>query len=108
MNARAARHSARLIPLPLTLTLLLAACGGPTTPPGTPVTALTDSGPGSLREALSAAAPGDTLRLTQTGTVTLQSSLLIDKNVTIVATGVTLDAAGKGRAMEDALSLIHI
>ncbi|MFC3834008.1 MULTISPECIES: beta strand repeat-containing protein [Deinococcus] len=100
MNARAARHSARLIPLPLTLTLLLAACGGPTTPPGTPVTALTDSGPGSLREALSAAAPGDTLRLTQTGTVTLQSPLVIDKNVTIVATGVTVDAAGKGRAME--------
>ena len=91
MNARTARHPARLILLPLTLTLLLAACGGPTTPPGTPVTALTDSGPGSLREALVAATAGDTLRLIQSGTVTLQSPLVIDKNVTVIATGVTID-----------------
>ncbi|MFC4456587.1 hypothetical protein [Deinococcus sonorensis] len=85
----------------LSLGLTLAACGGgPVTPPGTPVASLNDSGAGSLREAISAAAPGDTLRLTTSGTLTLTRPLVVDKDVTIVAKGVTVDAAGTGRALE--------
>lgn len=83
----------------LTLTLMLAACAT-TRLPGTPVTSTADSGPGSLREALSVAKDGDTLRFTTSGTVTLASPLTIDKDVTLVANGVTLDAAGKGRVLE--------
>ncbi|GGS35979.1 beta strand repeat-containing protein [Deinococcus knuensis] len=96
MNAR--------MPALLLLTLTLAACGGggtgTPTPVGTPVTSLADSGAGSLRDTLAAAKSGDTLRLTGTGTLTLASPLSIDKNVTIIATGVTIDAAGKGRALD--------
>ncbi|WP_194165222.1 beta strand repeat-containing protein [Deinococcus terrestris] len=84
----------------LLLTLLLAACGGPTRPAGTPVTSLADSGPGSLREVLAAAGDGDTLRFTAGGTVTLSSPVTIDKDVTILAGEVTLDAAGRGRVLE--------
>ena len=95
MNAR--------MPALILLTLTLAACGGggtgTPTPVGTPVTSLADSGAGSLRDTLAAAKSGDTLRLTGTGTLTLASPLSIDKNVTIIATGVTIDAAGKGRAL---------
>ncbi|MFN4252284.1 beta strand repeat-containing protein [Deinococcus sp.] len=89
-------------PALLLLTLTLAACGGGGTPTpiGTPVTSLADSGAGSLRDTLAAAKSGDTLRLTGTGTLTLASPLSIDKNVTIIATGVTIDAAGKGRALD--------
>ncbi|GHF40023.1 hypothetical protein HNQ07_001659 [Deinococcus metalli] len=101
MNAHVIRrHTAAPLTL-LSLALSLAACGGGTaTPPGTPVTTLSDSGAGSLREAIGAVAAGDTLRLTQGGTLTLQSPLVIDKNVTVIASGVTIDAAGKGRALE--------
>ncbi|WP_189102999.1 beta strand repeat-containing protein [Deinococcus knuensis] len=90
------------MPALLLLTLTLAACGGGGTPTpiGTPVTSLADSGAGSLRDTLAAAKSGDTLRLTGTGTLTLASPLSIDKNVTIIATGVTIDAAGKGRALD--------
>ncbi|MGM9321607.1 beta strand repeat-containing protein [Deinococcus aquaticus] len=94
MNART--------PALILLTLTLAACGGGGTPTpiGTPVTSLADSGAGSLRDTLAAAKSGDTLRLTSTGTLTLASPLTIDRNVTIIATGVTIDAAGKGRAVD--------
>lgn len=94
MNAR--------MPALILLTLTLAACGGGGTPNpiGTPVTNLADSGAGSLRDTLAAAKSGDTLRLTGTGTLTLASPLNIDRNVTIIATGVTIDAAGKGRALD--------
>ncbi|GGJ67130.1 hypothetical protein GCM10008939_09210 [Deinococcus aquiradiocola] len=84
----------------VSLALILAACGGGSTLPGTPVTALTDSGAGSLRDAIAAAAPGDTLRLTETGTLNLLSPLVITRDVTIIAAGVTLDAAGKGRVLD--------
>ncbi|THF86308.1 hypothetical protein E7T09_14000 [Deinococcus sp. KSM4-11] len=100
MNARTAPDRTTTPLALLTLTLVLASCGGGSTPPGTPVTTLADSGAGSLREAIAAAAPGATLRLTQAGTLTLDSPLVADKNVTIIATGVTIDAAGKGRALE--------
>ncbi|MCD0169222.1 hypothetical protein [Deinococcus sp. 23YEL01] len=96
MNAR--------MPALILLTLTLAACGGggtgTPTPVGTPVTNLADSGAGSLRDTLAAAKSGDTLRLTSTGTLTLASPLTIDRDVTIIATGVTIDAAGKGRALD--------
>ncbi|GGN35350.1 beta strand repeat-containing protein [Deinococcus daejeonensis] len=94
----APKHTPALI----LLTLTLAACGGGGTPApiGTPVTNLADSGAGSLRDTLAAAKSGDTLRLTGTGTLTLASPLRIDRNVTIIATGVTIDAAGKGRALD--------
>lgn len=94
MNAR--------MPALILLTLTLAACGGgggTPEPIGTPVTNLADSGAGSLRDTLAAAKSGDTLRLTGTGTLTLASPLSIDRDVTIIATGVTSDAAGKGRAL---------
>ncbi|PNY80653.1 beta strand repeat-containing protein [Deinococcus koreensis] len=84
----------------VSLALSLAACGGGGPPPGTPVGSLADSGAGSLREAIASASAGATLRLTQSGTLSLNSPLSIDKNLTIIATGVTLDAAGKGRALE--------
>jgi hypothetical protein len=97
----APKHTPALI----LLTLTLAACGGgggTPEPIGTPVTSLADSGAGSLRDTLAAAKSGDTLRLTGTGTgtLTLASPLTIDKNVTIIATGVIIDAAGKGRALD--------
>lgn len=83
----------------VSLALALSACG-PDALPGTPVDSLNESGTGSLRAAIAAAAAGDTLRMTQSGTVTLTSPLTVDKNLTILADGVTFDAAGKGRALE--------
>ncbi|GBF05356.1 hypothetical protein DAERI_040116 [Deinococcus aerius] len=94
------RNRAASIPLvALSLGLLLTACGG-TGEVGTPVTSTADSGPGSLREVLAAAKDGDTLRFTTTGTVTLASPLTLSKDVTVLADGVTLDAAGRGRVLE--------
>lgn len=85
----------------LTLGLILSACGGGDTSDGTThVTALTDSGAGSLRQAITDAKAGDTLKLTTTGTITLASPITTDKNLTILASGVTLDAAGKSRVLE--------
>lgn len=83
----------------LTLGLLLAACS-PTALPGTPVTSLADSGPGSLRDTLAGARDGDTLRFTTTGTVPLTSPLMIDKDVTVILDGVVLDAGGNSRVLE--------
>ena len=93
--------SVRLILPALTLGLLLAACdGGSPVDTSTPVTALTDSGAGSLRQAIADAKAGDTLKFTSTGTVSLDAPITTDKNLTIIATGVTIDAAGKGRVLE--------
>ncbi|WP_425146577.1 beta strand repeat-containing protein [Deinococcus sp.] len=87
----------RLSALGLALSLgLLSACGqGEPAPVGIPVTSTADSGAGSLRELLAAAAPGDTLRFTAGGTLTLSSPLTLSKNVTLIADGVTVDTAGK-------------
>ncbi|EYB69248.1 hypothetical protein DEIPH_ctg010orf0011 [Deinococcus phoenicis] len=85
----------------LSLGLLLSACGGGGEPlVGTPIPSTADSGAGSLREVLAAAKDGDTLRFTTTGTVTLASPITVDKDVTVLAEGVTLDAGGQGRALE--------
>lgn len=60
----------------------------------------TDSDPGSLRAAIVAAQPGDTIDLSGvTGTITLLSSLAVDKNVTITGPGsenLTITRTGSG------------
>lgn len=88
----------------LSLSLLLAACDGSSGPSpvdtSTKVTSLSDSGAGSLRQVLTDAKAGDTIKFSTTGTVTLDSPLSISKDVTLDATGVTFDAAGKGRVLE--------
>ena len=84
----------------LTLLLALSSCGTGEDLAGTPIGSLADSGAGSLRQAVADAKAGDTLRLTSAGTLTLASPIVTDKNLTIIAAGVTLDAAGKGRVLE--------
>lgn len=51
------------------------------------VTDTNDSGPGSLRDAIAISAPGDTIDFGVTGTITLSSTLVIDKNLTISGPG---------------------
>lgn len=54
------------------------------------VTNLHDSGPGSLRQAIADAAPGDTIDFSVTGTITLASGeLVIDEDLTINGPGAT-------------------
>ena len=58
-----------------------------------PVTNLGDSGPGSLRDALNSAAPGDTVAFQAglTGTIPLTSgTLTLSKNVTITGPGAAI------------------
>ena len=98
MNTR--QHTAGLAVV--SLTLLLAACGGGTADPplvGTPVTSTADSGTGSLRDLLGSAKDGDTLRLAS-GTVTLAGPLKVTKSVTLDLGSSVIDAAGKGRTLE--------
>ncbi|GGO40682.1 beta strand repeat-containing protein [Deinococcus humi] len=86
----------------LSLSLLLAACGGGGTvnpPPGTPITSTADSGPGTLRELLDSAGAGDTLRL-DSGTITLVGPLKVTKSVTLNLGSSVIDANSKGRALE--------
>lgn len=91
-------RSASSLPL-LSLPLLLAACGT-TEPPSTFVTSTADSGPGTLRAVLESTPAGETVRFNTPGTVTLASPLVITRNVTVLAEGVTIDAAQTGRALE--------
>ena len=54
------------------------------------VTTTADSGPGSLRQAIQAAAPGDTINFSVTGAITLTSGeLFITKNLIIQGPGAT-------------------
>ena len=54
------------------------------------VTTTADSGPGSLRQAIQAAAPGDTINFSVTGAITLTSGeLFITKNLNIHGPGAT-------------------
>ncbi len=62
-----------------------------------------DAGPGSLRQAIADASPGDVIDVTATGTITLASSLLIDKNLTVngPASGtLVLSGAANKRVMQ--------
>ena len=61
------------------------------------VTSAADSGPGSLRQAIADAAPGDTIDFAISGTVTVASALPIGKRLTIVGPGATnLSIMGSG------------
>jgi hypothetical protein len=51
------------------------------------VTNTNDSGPGSLRDAIATSAPGGTVDFAVTGTITLSSTLTIDKDLTISGPG---------------------
>ncbi len=53
------------------------------------VTSLADLGAGSLREAIGAAASGDTIEFALTGTISLSSQITIDKQLTISGPGET-------------------
>jgi hypothetical protein len=54
------------------------------------VTSLADSGPGTLRQAIADAAPGDTIDFAVTGTITLTSGqLTITNNLNIIGPGQT-------------------
>lgn len=60
----------------------------PQNPGGTVTVSNTnDSGPGSLRAAIAASAPGGTIDFSVTGTITLLSPLVIDKDLTISGPG---------------------
>lgn len=83
----------------LSVGLLLSSCGGGT-PPVATVSNLTDSGPGSLRDVLTAAPDGATVKLDATGTLQLKSPITVQSDVTIIATGVVLDGAGSNRVLQ--------
>jgi hypothetical protein len=51
------------------------------------VTNTDDSGPGSLRDTIAAAAPGDTIDFSVTGTIILASELSVTKSLTIAGPG---------------------
>ncbi len=76
----------------------LSACSATTPVPGS-ISSTADSGAGSLREKLAAAAAGDTLRLAS-GTITLTGPLKVTKSLTLDLGSGVIDAAGKGRALE--------
>lgn len=63
------------------------------------VTSLGDSGPGTLRQAITDAAPGDSIILSTAGSIKLFSTLVIDKMLSIRApknVSVSLEASGNG------------
>jgi hypothetical protein len=80
------RKSFKTICIALVILALFSA--SPTLAATITVTNLNDSGPGSLRDAIAAASPGDTIVFSVTGTITLtRGELLISKNLTIKGPG---------------------
>ena len=64
------------------------------------VTTLADSGPGSLREAVLNAKPGDSVTFGVTGKITLASQIVVDKSLDIVGPGMdklTISGGGSTR-----------
>ncbi len=71
-----------------TALLFLSAALLATSAPAATVTSTADSGPGSLRQAIASAAPGETITFSVAGTITLTSGeLLVDKDLTISGPG---------------------
>ena len=64
------------------------------------VTNTNDSGAGSLRNQIAAAAPGDTIEFNVTGTISVLTGLVINKNLSIIgptaAPGITINGSGLG------------
>ena len=76
------------------------------------VTTLNDSGPGSLRQAIADAAPGDTIDFAVTGTITLTSGhLAITNNLNIIGPGqtsLTVNGNNSSRAFSVANGTVFI
>jgi hypothetical protein len=75
------------------------------------VTTAADSGPGSLRQTIADAAPGDTIDFGVTGVITLAAQLGIDKDLTITGPGaadLAISGNGKVRVMRIAYGSVHI
>ena len=71
----------------LTTTLALTAVAPQTFSATLTVTNLADSGPGTLRERIAAALPGDTIQFGIVGTMTLNSELVLSKSLRINGPG---------------------
>src|SRR6267378_1235743 len=67
----------------LTMTVALAAVSPRAFCTTLTVTSLADSGPGTLRDRIAAALPGDTIQIGLSGTITLNSELVLSKNLRI-------------------------
>jgi hypothetical protein len=76
------------LPLPLTLLTLILAAAGSTSAATLTVTSLADSGPGTLRDRIAAANPGDTITFGIQGDIVLASQLTIAKNLNVFGFGV--------------------
>ena len=77
------RHTRQILPILLALASVISATGNAVAATLT-VSTTADSGPGSLRQAIGAAQPGDTIQFSVTGTIQLTSGeLFIDKNLVI-------------------------
>ena len=63
------------------------------------VTSTADSGPGTLRQAALDAVSGDTITFSVTGTITLLSQIVIDKNLTITGPGAASLTISGGNAL---------
>jgi hypothetical protein len=82
------RARIKLLTFAVTVALLTLAAGRPAYAATKTVTTLADSGPGSLRQAIADAAPGDTIEFAVEGLIRLTSGeLVVDKNLTIVGPG---------------------
>ena len=68
--------------------------------PSTVVTSLNDSGAGTLRDVVAAAPPGSTVTFAVTGTISLSTPIIIDKNLTVDGPGanaLTISGGGATR-----------
>ena len=93
------------------LLAVMLATAAPSMAAGPSVTSLADSGPGSLRQALVDAAPGDTITFSVSGTIRLASELVVDKSVAISGPGaanLTISGAGVTRIVRVAASGVSI